>query len=133
MPLEFESRFGHGIAATLKKYIYFYLSKRQNDEKREIFCLLVHCPKAHFSWGWAKLKPGTWNSFWISHMVAGTPLLEPSPAASECVHQEKAGLEMEAEVRLNSRYSSKGHRWLKWRLHLLHNVLQAYLLLEMKK
>lgn len=31
--------------------------------------------------GWARLKPGSWKSIWVSHMVTGIQAFEPSPAA----------------------------------------------------
>lgn len=49
-----------------------------NRGRREIFHLLVPSKNAHNSWLWIQLKPGAWNSFWISSVGAGNTEVELS-------------------------------------------------------
>lgn len=47
--------------------IYLFLFESQL-EGREMFHLLFHSPQGHNSKRWHRRRPGTWNSFQVSHV-----------------------------------------------------------------
>lgn len=58
--------------------MYFHsLFERQGDRvdsyRQEIFHLLVCCLNACGSLGWAWLRPGAWDSIWVSHIAGRDP------------------------------------------------------------
>lgn len=55
---------------SLFRKFYFYIRERGGN--REISPLLVHSPNAERRWGWPRLKLGTRNLIWVSHMHLST-------------------------------------------------------------
>lgn len=53
-------------------FLFFYLKGRVTGWG--IFHLLVYFPNAYNSGGWTTLKPGAWNSNWVSHVGRRGPV-----------------------------------------------------------
>lgn len=61
-----------GLAAI---FFFIYLKEHQREESFP-FPVLFYSPNDCKSHGWARLKPGTWNSILISHMGEGPKPLD---------------------------------------------------------
>lgn len=61
---------------TLRFYLFVWkavLHREREETETQIFHLLVHSPDGHNDQAWARLKPGTWNSMWISNVGGRDP------------------------------------------------------------
>lgn len=68
-----QTQCGRVGVGTVPCFDWFDLKGRVTMREREridrlILYLLVDFPNGHYSWGWIRLKPGTWNFFQIFHI-----------------------------------------------------------------
>lgn len=80
----------------IKNLFVYTLVERQRDRNRYIERSSMHwlTPlKDHRSQGWARPKPGAWNSTQVSHVSFRDPRRDSSYAPLEDMHQLEAGAE----------------------------------------
>lgn len=81
------------------KKLFFNVFERQRERIKNNFSICWHTAQIPQELGLCQAEPGDQNPIWVSRVSGMDPTLEPSPAATQSVHQQEAGWELGVEPR----------------------------------